>query len=96
MAEKRKEKRKSLENKVIMLEKHLVETELKSETLTLEYKSTKADLKMFNDYIASGAIFRSKVRLYEEGGKNTSYFLSPGKRNKAKSHIRKIVNTNDV
>ena len=94
--EKRKEKRKSLENKVIMLEKHLVETELKSETLTLEYKSTKADLKMINDYIASGAIFRSKVRLYEEGGKNTSYFLSPGKRNKAKSHIRKIVNTNDV
>ena len=31
LAEKRKEKWKSLENKVIMLEKHLVETEFKSE-----------------------------------------------------------------
>ena len=79
-----------------MLEKHLVETELKSETLTLEYESAKADLEMINDYIASGAIFRSKVRWYEEGEKNTSYFLSLEKRNKAKSHIRKIVNTNDV
>ena len=39
-----------------MLEKHLVETELKSETLTLEYKSAKADLEMINDYIASGGI----------------------------------------
>ena len=79
-----------------MLEKHLVETELKSETLSLEYESVKADLEKINDYIASGAVFRSKVRWYEEGEKNTSYFLSIEKRNKAKSHIRKIINTNDV
>ena len=96
LAQKRKEKRKSLENKVIMLEKHLVETELKSETLTLEYESAKADLEKINNYIASGAIFRSNVRWYDEGGKNTSYFLSLQKRNKANSHIRKIINTNDV
>ena len=75
MAEKRKEKRKSLENKVIVLEKHLVETEFKSETLILEYESAKADLEKINDYVASGAK-RSKVRWYEEGEKNTSYFLS--------------------
>ena len=37
-----------------------------------------------------------KFRWYEEGEKNTSYFLSLEKRNKAKSHIRKIINTNDV
>ena len=42
LVKERKEKQKSLENKVIMLEKHLVETELESETLTLEYKSAKA------------------------------------------------------
>ena len=29
-------------------------------------------------------------------GKNTSYFLSLEKRNKAKSHIWKIIDTNDV
>ena len=87
---------KFLENKVIMLEKHLVETEFKSETLILEYESAKADLEKINDYVPSGAIFRSKVRWYEEGEKNTSYFLSLEKRNKAKSHIRKIINTNDA
>ena len=96
LAEKRKEKWKSLENKVIMLEKHLVETEFKSETLILEYESAKADLEKINDYVASGAIFRSNVRWYEEGEKNTSYVLLLEKRNKAKSHIRKIINTNDV
>ena len=79
-----------------MLEKHLLKTELKSETLTLEYESAKAELEKINDYIASGAILRSKVRWYEEGEKNTSYLLSLEKRNKAKSHIRKIINTNDV
>ena len=45
-----------------MLEKHLIETELKSETLTLEYESAKADLEKINNYTASGTIFRSKVR----------------------------------
>ena len=34
---------------MIMLEKHLVETELKFETLTLEYESAKADLEKIND-----------------------------------------------
>ena len=46
LAEERLEKRKSLENIVIMLEKHLVETELESETLNLEYESVKASLSM--------------------------------------------------
>ena len=78
-----------------MLEKHLVETKFKSETLILEYESAKDDLEKTNDYVASGAIFRSKVRWYEEGEQNTSYFLSLEKRNKAKTHIHKIINTND-
>ena len=78
-----------------MLEKHLVETELKSETLTLEYESANADLEKNNDYIANGAIFRSKVCWYEKVEKNTSYFLSLEKKNKVRSHIRKIINTNN-
>ena len=96
LVEERKEKWKSLENKVIMLEKHLVETGLKSQTLSLEYESAKADLKKINDYTGSVAIFRSKVRWYEEGENNTSHFLSLEKRNKERSHIRKIINTNYV
>ena len=79
----------------MMLEKHLVGTKLKSETLTLEYESAKADLEKINDYIASGAIFRSKF-VGMNKGENTSYFLSLEKRNKERSHIHKIINTNDV
>ena len=57
-----------------MLEKHLIETKFKPETLIFNYESAKADLEKINDYVASGAIFRSKVQWYEEGEKNTSYF----------------------
>ena len=45
-----------------MLKKHLVETDLKFETLTLEYEFAKADLEKIDDYIASGAIFILKGR----------------------------------
>ena len=69
-----------------MLEKHLVETELKSETFTLEYESDKADLEKINDNIASGAIFRSKVRWYEEGEKNTATFCHLKKKQSEISH----------
>ena len=40
-------------------------------------------------------MFRSKVKWYEEKEKNTQYFLSSEKRNKTKSHIRKLIGQND-
>ena len=43
------------------------------------------------DYIADGAILRSKARWYEEGEKNIKYFLSLEKGNESKSCIRKLI-----
>ena len=41
---------------------------------------------------------RSKVEWYEQGEKNTKYFFSIEKRNKAKTHLRKLLteNSNEI
>ena len=62
-----------------------------SETLLTEHERIQAELENLYDYIADGAILRSKTRWYEEGEKNTKYFLSLGKGNKSKSCIRKLI-----
>ena len=90
-AEQRKEKQLYLENKVINLEKKLSKSTNMSETLLTEHKRTQAELENLYDYIADGAILRSKARWYEEGEKNTKYFLSLETSNKSKSCIRKLI-----
>ena len=94
-AEKRKAKRVSLEEKVQQLEQQIVDSETPSETLTSEYENTKKELERIYDYITSGIIFRSKMKWYEEGEKNTQYIFSLEKRNKTKSHIRKLIGQTD-
>ena len=42
------------------------------------------------DYITEGIILRSKTDWYEHGEKSSKYFLNLEKRNKSKSHLRKI------
>ena len=81
---------------MIMLEGHLVETELKSATLTSEFESAKADWKRSMIIMRVVQFFRSKVHWNEEGEKNTNSFLSLEERNKAKSLIHKIINPNYV
>ena len=44
-----------------------------------------------HDYITDGAILRSKVNWYEQGGKSTKYFLNLEKHSKSKTHIRKLI-----
>ena len=75
-AEQRKEKQLYLENKVINLEKELAKSSNMSEALLTEHERTQAELENLYDYIADGAILRSKARWYEEGEKNTKYVLS--------------------
>ena len=43
-----------------------------------------------------GLIFRSKVAWYEEGEKNSKFFLNLQKRNKSKSTVRKLILDNEV
>ena len=68
----------------------MVETKENSEFIVAEYKNAKNELENLYDNITNGIILRSKARWYEEGEKNTKYFLSLEKNNKAKSHIRKV------
>ena len=61
-----------------------------SDTLVADYEEAKTDLENLYNYIADGAILRSKVRWYQEGEKCSKYFLLLEKRNKTSSCIRKI------
>ena len=90
-AEERKRKGVFLENKVLDLEKQMVNSPSISETLVADYEGAKTDLENLYNYIADGAILRSKVRWYEEGEKCSKYFLSLKKRNKTSSCIRKLL-----
>ena len=60
-----------------------------------EYHKFKAELEEIYDYITEGIILRSKTDWYELEEKSTKYFLNLEKRNRAKSHIRKIYNENN-
>ena len=61
---------------------------------TAEHDCLKKSLEEKSNYITEGIILRSKVSWYEQGEKNTKYFLSLEKRNKAKTHLRKLLTEN--
>ena len=81
---------KTLEQKVKELE-CLISTEAE-ECILQEYNKCKQDLEEISNYITEGIILRSKTDWYELGEKSTKYFLDLEKRNKARSHIRTILN----
>ena len=57
-----------------------------------ELEICKSKYEKAYDYITKGAIIRSQVKWYEEGEKNTKFFLSLENNKKKKSTIRKIYN----
>ena len=73
-AEKRKRKRVFLENKVLDLEKEMVNSPSISDALVTDYEGVKTELENLYSYIADDAILRFKVRWYEEGEKCSKYF----------------------
>ena len=58
-----------------------------------EYYKYKNELESIYNFIAEGIILRSKASWYEHGEKSSKYFFNLEKRNKAKSHLRKIINS---
>ena len=56
----------------------------------VDLETAKNALNSHYEYITKGLIIQSRVQYYEEGEKNSSYFLNLIKRNKAKSSIRKL------
>ena len=88
-----KAKRVALKTKVRELES-IISTN-SNDLVIEEYHKCKAELEEIYNYITEGIILRSKTNWYELGEKSTKYFLNLEKRNKAKSHIRKIYNENN-
>ena len=81
--------RLELENKVKDLSSKLTTSSTESEAK--EYEECKAKLEKMYDHITQGIILQSKVAWYEKGEKSNKYFLNLEKRNKAKTHIRKLI-----
>ena len=76
-----------------------LEQRIKSDSnieLSKEYNEEKKELDQIYDYITNGIILRSRTTRYE-GERSSSYFLRLEKRNKSKSHVRKLIlNDNDT
>ena len=83
------------DRKTILEEKvHYLEQRIKLDSnveLLKEYNEAKKELNQIYDYVTNGIILRSRTTSYEEGEKSSSYFLRLEKRNKSKSHIRKLM-----
>ena len=94
MAKTRKRRRISLEKSVAELESLI--TSNSSDELLKEYSSCKLELESLYECITSGTILRSKTNWHEHGEKSSKYFLNRGKRNKAKSHLRKLMTSSDT
>ena len=82
-----------LENRLAELENMI--TANSSEEVITEYNNCKSDLETLYNYITAGIVMRSKSKWYEFGEKSFKYFLNLKKRNKAKSHVRKIIIENN-
>jgi len=54
------------------------------------------ELDVKSNYITEGLILRSKATWTEHGEKSTKYFLTLEKRNKKKTHVRKLILDDDV
>ena len=89
-----KAKRNKLELRVKELEVLISHNAKK--TVIQEYHDCKQQREKIYNFVTQAIMLRSKVDWYEYVEKSFKYFLDLGKRNKAKSHIRKILNSYSV
>ena len=89
-ARKRKARRLELESKVKEFEEQL--TTASNDQLINDYNKCKEELESLYDYITDG-IMPSHATWYEKSEKSSKYFLNLEKRNKTKSHVRKLINS---
>ena len=78
-----------LENRLAELE-NMIATNSSEEVVT-EYNNCTSDIETIYNYTTAGIIMRSKSNWYKFGEKSSTYFLNLEKRNKAKSHVCKII-----
>ena len=94
VAKMRKSRRIFLERKVAELE--ILIASNSDDQVHKEYNQYKIELETLYNYITAGLILRSKISWYEHGEKSSKYFLNLEKRNKVKSHLRKIITDSNI
>ena len=94
------EKSRDMKSRCVELENRLPELENtittnSSEEVITEYTNCISYLEALYNYITADIITRSTSTWYEFGEKSSKYFLNIEKRNKAKSHVCKIIAENN-
>ena len=89
-ARERQEAVKQLEVEIKSLEQQLNSTPRDAGEVYIRLERARSDLNKHYEYITRGIIIQSRVQYYEEGEKNTKYFLNLINRNKNKTSIRRL------
>jgi len=95
-----KKKARERKEKLCVLEKKLKQAEEKcalspSQEVVEELQLLKEKYEADYDYIIQGAIIRSRATWYEQGEKNTKFFLNLENRREKKNVIRKLIINNN-
>ena len=88
-AKERKAKMKTIEDRCKLCEEKIADAPTPENLINLE--SVRAEYEREFDYIVRGSIIRSRATWYEQGERNTKYFLNLEDNNKKKSCIRKLL-----
>ena len=91
-AKERRKKLQTIENKLKICENVLAESPTQENVAKLE--ALKAEYEREYDYIVRGSIIRSRATWFEQGERNTKYFLNLENNNKRKTCVRKLVQQN--
>ena len=91
-AQERRRKIQAIENRLKICEERIAQLPTQENLANLE--SAKAEYEKEYDYIVRGSIIRSRATWYEQGERNSKYFLNLENSNKKKSCIRKLIRTN--
>ena len=91
-AKERRNRIQTIENRLKICEEKIAESPTQENLANLE--SAKTEYEKEYDYIVRGSIIRSRATWFEQGERNSKYFLNLENRNKKKSCIRKLIRTN--
>ena len=91
-AKERRNRIQTIENGLKTCKEKIAESPTQENLANLE--SAKTEYEKEYDYIVRGSIIRSRATWFEQGERNSKYFLNLENRNKKKSCIRKFIQTN--
>ena len=89
-----RERRQDLEKRVKFYEDNLLSDS--DDGCLQKYHEAKAELDQLYSHITEGIIIRSRTAWYEFGEKSSKYFLGLEKRNKSKTHFKKLLSDDGV